>query len=278
MERNHAQNDILVVARGLGPLPREARYATELARTVSGYVSGLAVVEHAPAQAANEPLGEALERGRAAAKRVVLDGRSAFRRLLREQSVAGGEWEVAHGPFGETVAFASRWHDVVVLRSEGAAGDPGGTLSEILLRAKSACLVLPHGHDAPARLDCVVVAYNGSPESIRAVHAAIPLLRRARRVVLLRGRRRPSLLSAMTEPPTFDVVGHLERRGIAVERVPLEQPEQSSGEEIVKVAERLGADLLVMGAYGRPRLAERVLGGATLHALKHSRVPLLMRH
>ena len=275
MERNHSQNDILVVARGLGPLPREARYATELAATVSGYVSGLAVVEHAPTQAANDgPLGDSLERCRAAAKRATLDGRSAFRKLLREKSVAGGEWEVAHGPFGETVAFASRWHDVLVVRADGSPG----TLSEILMRAKSACLVLPHDHDAPARLDCVVVAYNGSPESIRAVHAAIPLLRRARRVVLLRGRRRPSLLSAMTEPPTFDVVGHLERRGIAVERMPLEQPEQSSGEEIVKVAERLGADLLVMGAYGRHRLAERVLGGATLHALKHSRVPLLMRH
>lgn len=275
MERNHPQNDILVVARGLGPLPREARYAAELARTVSGYVSGLVVLDPAGTAPANDGAEAAASgRGRTAAKRATLDGRSAFRRLLREQSVAGGDWEVAHGPFGDTVAFASHWHDVLVLRADG----PEAELSDILLRAKSACLVLPRDHEAPARLDCVVVAYNGSRESIRAVHAAIPLLRRARRVVLLRGRRRPSLLSAMTEPPTFDVVGHLERRGIVVERMPLEQPDQSSGEEIVEIAERLGADLLVMGAYGRRRLAERMLGGATLHALKHSRVPLLMRH
>lgn len=275
MERSHSQNDILVVARGLGPLPREARYAAELARAVGGYVSGLAVVDRADAPAANDgPEAPSPARGRAAAKRATLGERSAFRKLLREQSVAGGDWEVAHGPFGETVAFASHWHDVLVLRAGGAEAE----LGEILLRARSACLVLPRDHDAPARLDCVVVAYNGSRESIRALHAAIPLLRRARRVVLLRGRRRPSLLSAMTEPPTFDVVGHLERRGIAVERMPLERPDQSSGEEIVEIAERLGADLLVMGAYGRHRLAERVLGGATLHALQHSRVPLLMRH
>jgi len=39
-----------------------------------------------------------------------------------------------------------------------------------------------------------------------------------------------------------------------------------------------GADLLVMGAYGHSRLRELVLGGATLSALKHPTLPLLMVH
>ena len=40
----------------------------------------------------------------------------------------------------------------------------------------------------------------------------------------------------------------------------------------------VGADLLVMGAYGHARLREMVLGGATRHILQHMTVPVLMSH
>jgi nucleotide-binding universal stress UspA family protein len=33
-----------------------------------------------------------------------------------------------------------------------------------------------------------------------------------------------------------------------------------------------------MGAYGRTRLSEWVLGGATRHMLQHASLPVLMRH
>jgi nucleotide-binding universal stress UspA family protein len=40
----------------------------------------------------------------------------------------------------------------------------------------------------------------------------------------------------------------------------------------------LGADLVVMGAYGHSRWAERVLGGATRGLLTSMTVPVLMSH
>jgi nucleotide-binding universal stress UspA family protein len=39
-----------------------------------------------------------------------------------------------------------------------------------------------------------------------------------------------------------------------------------------------GADLIVMGAYGHARWAERVLGGATRGLLASMTVPVLMSH
>ena len=39
-----------------------------------------------------------------------------------------------------------------------------------------------------------------------------------------------------------------------------------------------GADLLVMGAYGHPRWAQRVLGGATRGILDAMTLPVLMSH
>ncbi len=50
------------------------------------------------------------------------------------------------------------------------------------------------------------------------------------------------------------------------------------GERLIATAAAAGADLLVMGAYGHSRLRELVLGGATLSALKHPALPLLMVH
>ncbi|HRK96289.1 MAG TPA: universal stress protein, partial [Rhodospirillales bacterium] len=43
-------------------------------------------------------------------------------------------------------------------------------------------------------------------------------------------------------------------------------------------ADAFSADLLVMGAYGRSRVRELVLGGATRHVLQHLPIPALMSH
>jgi hypothetical protein len=51
---------------------------------------------------------------------------------------------------------------------------------------------VPPGHQSLA-LNCVVVAWNGSIEAIRALHGALPLLRRAKRIVLLTGTRKAML-------------------------------------------------------------------------------------
>ena len=50
------------------------------------------------------------------------------------------------------------------------------------------------------------------------------------------------------------------------------------GEVLIEEASRAGADLLVMGAYGHWRWREWVFGGATLHVLRHTTVPVLMTH
>lgn len=40
----------------------------------------------------------------------------------------------------------------------------------------------------------------------------------------------------------------------------------------------VGADLIVMGGYGRPRLSELVFGGVTREMLHTAKVPVLMSH
>jgi nucleotide-binding universal stress UspA family protein len=50
------------------------------------------------------------------------------------------------------------------------------------------------------------------------------------------------------------------------------------GDLLLSHATDLGADMIVMGAYGHSRLRETVLGGVTRHLLHHMTVPVLMSH
>jgi nucleotide-binding universal stress UspA family protein len=47
---------------------------------------------------------------------------------------------------------------------------------------------------------------------------------------------------------------------------------------LLRIASEIGADLLVMGGYGRTRLSELVLGGVTRHVLAEAELPVLISH
>ena len=49
-------------------------------------------------------------------------------------------------------------------------------------------------------------------------------------------------------------------------------------DEILSRLADLGADLLVMGAYGHSRMRELVFGGVTRHIARHMTVPTLFSH
>ena len=57
----------------------------------------------------------------------------------------------------------------------------------------------------------------------------------------------------------------------------IELQARCGGIETSRIAD-IGADLLVMGAYGHSRLRELVLGGATHTVLSEMTVPVLMSH
>ena len=55
-------------------------------------------------------------------------------------------------------------------------------------------------------------------------------------------------------------------------------PDISVGDEILSRLCDLGADLLVMGAYGHSRMRELIFGGATRNIARHMTVPTLFSH
>lgn len=49
-------------------------------------------------------------------------------------------------------------------------------------------------------------------------------------------------------------------------------------EVLADFAEDVGADGLVVGAFGHSRLRQRLLGGTTRHLIESGRLPVLMGH
>lgn len=121
--------------------------------------------------------------------------------------------------------------------------------------------------------ETVVIAWNRSTETARAVLGSIPLLEKARRVVVLELED-----WGVPGPSGVELVRSLGRRGIQAETLTVPDPNNRPGEVILSEAGALGCDLLVKGAYTQSRLRQMFFGGATSHILSNTAIPVLMAH
>jgi len=122
----------------------------------------------------------------------------------------------------------------------------------------------------------VLVAWNNSRESARAVFDALPVLVRAKevRVVCIEEPDKPLTL---IESPAAAICTTLARYGVKCHAVHLPNPLRAcAGDLLLSEAATRQCGLLIMGCFGRSRLREFILGGASQHLLKHATVPVLM--
>ncbi|MFC0251944.1 universal stress protein [Massilia consociata] len=124
--------------------------------------------------------------------------------------------------------------------------------------------------------DNIVVGWDGSVPAIRAIAAALPLLKRATvvRLALVNPERETGLHG---DEPGADMALYLARHGVRVEVVS-ERTDAPVGEALLGIARAAGAGLLVTGAFGHSRLREIVLGGVTRILLERAPVPVLFAH
>lgn len=200
-----------------------------------------------------------------------------FRAAAEARGVACEWWVVRDGGIARVTELA-RYANLTVTgqaapdAEEEFSGDD--LIHELVLGSGRPVLVVPH---APLAADFghrIAIAWNGSREASRAVADAMPLLRHAERVAVL-------LAKSVERPGMADLIrGHLARNGIFADVQALEAgaSDHDAGAALLAEADAFEADLLVMGGYGRSRMRELVLGGATRHVLQHLPIPALMSH
>jgi nucleotide-binding universal stress UspA family protein len=118
----------------------------------------------------------------------------------------------------------------------------------------------------------VVIAWNRSTETARTVEGAMPLLARAKRIVVL------EIEGWGSGPSGSELTRSLRMHGMNAETLIIQDPANRPGEAILNEASALECDLLVKGAYTQSRLRQMFFGGATSHILANTRIPVLMAH
>lgn len=192
---------------------------------------------------------------------------------ITENSLKGYET----GPF---LAAEARLHDIVV--GQLCEGDEHRDVIEaIIFQSGRPMLAFPSpskSADAPAvpaRFDVIAVAWDGSRLATRALNDALPLLKLAKRVDLLSVVDDKDLSGL---PRANAICAHLERYGVAATSVEVQGGKLPIAEVLEQETQRLGTDLLVMGAYGHSRAREFWLGGATKGLLDNPPLPLMLSH
>jgi nucleotide-binding universal stress UspA family protein len=118
----------------------------------------------------------------------------------------------------------------------------------------------------------VAVAWDGGKEASRAARLAMPLLEKAETVVILAA---PKASSRSFDPERLK--SYYAARGVDAE-VDILPDSGDAAPLLLHAATKVGADILVAGAFGHPRLREFIFGGATRTLLNSGAPSLFLSH
>lgn len=200
-----------------------------------------------------------------------------FDALVRQAGLASFEHRIGDEEAGYALATQAMYGDLVIVGQSDPAdlAMSAAMIPEyVALHAPCPVLVLPHAAPSSPVFERVLVAWNASPESARAVRQALPLLARAQEVEIATVCREEA---AEASVHGAEAALYLARHGI---NVSLWQA-RTGGDVADTLLARVGdyhAALLVMGCYGHSRLRELLLGGVSRAVLRSMSVPTLMAH
>ncbi|EKV29521.1 Universal stress protein UspA [Caenispirillum salinarum AK4] len=187
---------------------------------------------------------------------------------------ASARFVIASGAAGQVLAARARTADLVVLGRGRGRADPAvtGSFQTVLTAAARPVLLAP---EAPPETvgRHVVVGWNDSPEAMRALSAALPILGAAESVTVVRVVDPDTGSGGDTAPAEEFMAWHgVPCRTARVARL------DGAGASLLRACKEHDADLLVMGGSTHSRLRELVVGGATRHVLRGAGLPVLLAH
>lgn len=253
--------------------PSRLQAALDLVRQFDGQLTCSQVISYdvpVPGDYYGSAAGMILPIVREAAEKL----REETEQRLRREGVSY-TWTMNYGVPTIYLAARAALEDVVIagpVDHDGHKGRPSQLVGWAVTALRTPVLVPPV---AVSLLDVdrpVLVAWNGSPESGRAVRSALPVLRRARSVVLSTVAEHHEFAHL----PPLEAAEYLSRHGVAAELRETAQAGESIAQRLLAEAESIGAGMIVMGAYGHSRLREMIFGGVTRQMLSDVRLPLLL--
>ena len=206
--------------------------------------------------------------------------RGTFERLAVQRGVKT-EWRAVTEGGEADPGLHARYADLTILGQRGADHDDMAVMrpqpEQVTFSSGRPILIVPYAGNFNIVGRRVLIAWNASREAARATADAMPLLKTAEAVTVM-------AVDPQSDPhghgdlPGADIALHLARHGVKAQIERTVSAGVPIGETLLSRAADLGADLLVMGAYGHSRVRELLLGGATRSILASMTIPVLMSH
>jgi nucleotide-binding universal stress UspA family protein len=216
-----------------------------------------------------------LDAARLHERRLAIGGALSAIALKCAQSNAAFKPLESIGSAVEEILVEAQRFDVIIMprhRKTGGANQwsVGESLQAILRSTPRPVVAVP---DEMPRGNAVVVAYDGSLQSARAVYALAASGLAAQRPV--------HVVAVHDEPIEAARCGNRAVEFLASHGVRATLCAKSEGrpaDQILGVARDVDAGLLVLGAYGKPRIQEFFLGSVTSTVLAQCPLPLFLFH
>lgn len=164
--------------------------------------------------------------------------------------------------------------DITVTRSPISPRDDA-VFEGALFRSGRPVLLVPPGWTGDAIGRRVLIAWKAKREAARALADAEPFLSGSDQVTVVTVDAQPD---GYGDGPGRDICTHLAHKGFNVELRNITGMGRTPEVELLKEAQHIRADLLVMGGYGHSRLREFVFGGVTRAISRECPIPVLMSH
>lgn len=270
-----AIKDILLYLDNDDDCENRIRSTAKLSKQLGAHVAGLYITRmlqvhpypytYLPA-AAFETMATDAEKKRA-------EMETLFSDLCAAEGVTG-EFRSINSQLSIGISNQSRYADLLVLPRR-PRGDSHFNfdfqLAEILPVSACPVLVLPNDIEAMVKLPKrVMLGWNGSHESARALSSALPMLSEVEKIDVVS--------VSEDETKAADIGRHLARHGIDVNVHLVEGSHFNAGSTLMNQAVSLESEMIVMGAYGHSRFREHLLGGATKYMLDNATLPVLYSH
>lgn len=286
-----ALKDVLVYVDQSEHALERLRLAADLARRHQSRLTALYVRELNPVQLHQQNIAELGQGSSEAITRTnrqirqSIDGaverlRSALQEIRREYELEV-EWRCLDGVGSMVVPQHARFADLCILSQDvsAAATATGYTFSEeLLFVAGRPVIFVPARGSFKTLGQHILVAWNSSRAATRGVNDALPLIERAQQVTVL-AVNPVEFAERYGALPPQQMVEHLRRHGAAAKGVWLSDvAPESIADAVLAEAHKVGADLIVAGAFGHPRLWEKLMGGVTRDLLARMNLRVLMSY
>jgi nucleotide-binding universal stress UspA family protein len=275
-----AYKTILLCLNEIARLPQLISVARQLGVKFNAHISGLYVIPGVQIYpSAGYGAGPDIYDGTSQFfKKHLPDVKEKFETAMKQDKLSFDlhVMEASHPLIVQDVIDNCRNADLVIVSNtnrDDANGVEYDFVERFVLAAGRPVLVLPYKGDVALKAEQILVAWNETRESTRAVFDALPFLQKAKaaRIVTID-------LASLSNMPGATLAESLDRHGVKAEVTNLSSDSKRVGDMLLRAAHDYGADLVVMGAYGHSRFAEMIFGGATRDMLKKMNRPVLMSH